>query len=93
MTLQRRPRADRKLARLSKDQRQRLLGWLDEENRTYAAVVALIRTEFGLSVGMTTVGDFWRRQMRPRREQAAGAGDAPPPAKPPLLSGYSRSVP
>lgn len=63
----RKVRGDAKLERLSADQHEQLLVWLDEENRTYLEVAALIRTEFGLSVGKSAVADYWRRHVMPQR--------------------------
>ncbi|MES2692596.1 MAG: hypothetical protein V4773_03915 [Verrucomicrobiota bacterium] len=57
------------------EQKKRLLGWLEEENRTYAEVVGLLKAEFGVSVGKSAVGGFWRRHVLPRRyrDEAEGA--------------------
>ncbi|MES2693651.1 MAG: hypothetical protein V4773_09270, partial [Verrucomicrobiota bacterium] len=75
MTTERKVRGDAKLEWLKAEQRKRLLGWLDEENRTYAEVVGLVRDEFGVRVGKSAVGCFWRRHVLPRRyrEDAEGA--------------------
>lgn len=56
-------RADAKLEHLSAPQRVRLRTWLADENRTYAAIVALIRTEFGLTVGKSAVGVYYQRHI------------------------------
>lgn len=58
-------RADAKLERLSPGQRVRLRIWLEDENRTYADVVQRIRAEFGLSVGKSAVGLYYRRHVLP----------------------------
>ncbi|MES2694138.1 MAG: hypothetical protein V4773_11745 [Verrucomicrobiota bacterium] len=75
MTTERKVRGDAKLEWLKVEQKKRLLMWLDEENRTYAEVVALVRDEFGVSVGKSAVGGFWRRHVLPRRyrEEVEGA--------------------
>lgn len=63
----RKVRGDAKLERLNAEQRERLLIWLDDENRTYLEVAALVRTEFGLGVGKSAVADYWRRHVMPQR--------------------------
>lgn len=76
MTTERKVRGDAKLERLAPEQKERLLIWLDEENRTYAEVVDLVRTEFGLSVGKTAVGHYWQRHAMPRRYAATAEASA-----------------
>ncbi len=75
MITERKVRGDAKLEWLRAEQKKRLLVWLDEENRTYADVVGLVRAEFGVSVGKSAVGCFWRRHVLPRRyrDEAEGA--------------------
>ncbi|MES2697518.1 MAG: hypothetical protein V4773_28895 [Verrucomicrobiota bacterium] len=75
MTTERKVRGDAKLEWLKVEQKKRLLVWLEEENRTYAEVVGLVKAEFGVSVGKSAVGCFWRRHVLPRRyrDEAEGA--------------------
>ncbi len=75
MITDRKVRGDAKLEWLKGEQKKQLLVWLDEENRTYGEVVKLVKTEFGVTVGKSAVGSFWRRHVLPRRyqEEAEGA--------------------
>lgn len=61
--LTRKVRSDAKLERLSAGQRERLRVWLEDENRTYADVVARVRAEFGLCVGKSAVGVYYQRHI------------------------------
>lgn len=63
----RKVRGDAKLERLSVEQQEQLLVWLDDENRTYLEVVRLVQATFGLSVGKSAVADYWRRHVMPQR--------------------------
>lgn len=74
MNTGRKVRADAKLERLSAAQKKQLLVWLDDENRSYLAVAALVQAEFGLTVGKSAVAGYWHRHVLPRRYWAeAGA--------------------
>lgn len=67
MTPVRKIRSDAKLERLDADQRAQLRVWIDQENHSYVAVAALVRTHFGLSVGKDAVAAYWRRHVMPER--------------------------
>ncbi len=67
MFTERKVRTDAKLERLKAEQKTRVLGWLEEENRTYVEVAGLVKAEFGVSVGKSAVGCFWQRHVLPRR--------------------------
>ncbi|MES2693552.1 MAG: hypothetical protein V4773_08770, partial [Verrucomicrobiota bacterium] len=75
MTTERKVRGDAKLEWLKVEQKKRLLVWLDEENRTYTEVVGLVRGEFGVRVGKSAVGCFWRRHVLPRRYREEALGE------------------
>lgn len=62
-------RGDAKLERLTAQQHEQMLVWLDDENRTYIEVAGLVRTGFGLSVGKSAVADYWRRHVMPQRSR------------------------
>lgn len=59
----RKVRGDSKLDGLSAEQQATLRFWLEDENRTYAQVVALVRTQFGVSVGKSAVGVYYQRHI------------------------------
>ncbi|HEY1109574.1 MAG TPA: hypothetical protein VGE76_13095 [Opitutaceae bacterium] len=62
----RRGRGDAKLEQLNEEQTQQLLTWLQDENSTYVNVAALVKEHFGVSVGKSAVGRYWRRHIFPR---------------------------
>lgn len=64
-------RSDSVLDRLTKEQKIRLWQWLDEENRPYAAVRALVAAEFGVTTSGPALCRYFRRQqaMRSLRRQ------------------------
>lgn len=68
MKRERKLRSDAKLAVLSAHQHSRLRAWLEEDNLSYVAVAALVRAEFGLSVGKDAVAGYWRRCILPQRQ-------------------------
>ncbi|HEY1110135.1 MAG TPA: hypothetical protein VGE76_15900 [Opitutaceae bacterium] len=77
MFIARKARADAKLEQLRTDQRERLIGWLGKENRTYAEARALVQSEFGLAVGKTALGTFWRRYVLPQRLWEEAKAESP----------------
>ncbi|MES2696773.1 MAG: hypothetical protein V4773_25115, partial [Verrucomicrobiota bacterium] len=82
MISERKVRTDAKLERLKAEQKKRVLGWLEEENKTYVEVAGLVKAEFGVSVGKSAVGCFWQRHVLPRRlreeiEATEGIGELP----------------
>ncbi|HEY1110923.1 MAG TPA: hypothetical protein VGE76_19875 [Opitutaceae bacterium] len=62
----RRGRGDAKLEQLNEEQTQQLITWLEDENSTYVKVAALVKEHFGVSVGKSAVGRYWRRHIFPR---------------------------
>lgn len=58
-------RGDATLARLNAAQRDCVHAWLYHENRTYVAVVQLIRAEFGLSTSKSALGAYYQRHILP----------------------------
>ncbi|HEY1108489.1 MAG TPA: hypothetical protein VGE76_07655 [Opitutaceae bacterium] len=62
----RRGRGDAKLEQLNPEQTQQLLTWLEDETSTYVKVAALVKEHFGVSVGKSAVGRYWRRHIFPR---------------------------
>ncbi|MES2697239.1 MAG: hypothetical protein V4773_27490 [Verrucomicrobiota bacterium] len=78
----RKVRTDAKLEQLTAEQKKRLLGWLEEENRTYVEVAGLVQSEFGVKVGKSAVGCFWQRHVLTRQlweyvESAEEIGEMP----------------
>ncbi|MES2695637.1 MAG: hypothetical protein V4773_19330 [Verrucomicrobiota bacterium] len=67
MITERKVRTDAKLEQLKVEQKKRLLGWLEEENKTYVEVAGLVQSEFGVKVGKSAVGCFWQRHVLTRQ--------------------------
>lgn len=62
-------RQDSKWNRLTGEERDRLDRWLFEENRGYAKIVALAKTEFDIETTTTSVYRYYQRRARERKAE------------------------
>lgn len=65
--LMRRVRGDAKLEQLNPEQKKQLVAWLEDEHQTYVKIAAKVKETFGVSVGRSAVGCYWRRHIMPRQ--------------------------